>query len=478
MTMHHPCAEPMRQSASESAVTAGRIFPARGRRLPEKADTVWGEMEPVTGEKNLILGCASTGAKFTPGNHRATGDTLLDKINTGATIKNSPLALIAEAEALHGMGCRYYHYHARNPKTHEQSTSNEIYQAISRPLQRRCKEMLISFGASRNGPEVRDSIHRFGEWERISQSSLPLHLGGAHFVTLQAAVELQLMCEIERQYGDMSLDFIDSEEFSKVIADYQPSNRLTTASLETYSTSNGANYGRTSPAIQSEVYRNAIQARRQLGLFCEVEWVQFPRSYAMTRYAVEHPDMNLGGSGQLNITLLFGFSPRLPFPKNYAEFKQVVDSAKKLEYDLAEPGVKKRHVTVTVGAAVLPEQAGEHFTPLDVGARRGRSACALRRLATYAAQKDSGVDIIRFGMEDTPYAVDADGALHLADNCDLAETVINELAANGAQVETDHDVIFERMGLNWVKQNLFFQQRQFPLGRPANPLPDRSLQST
>ncbi|CAL9640476.1 hypothetical protein SUDANB120_06331 (plasmid) [Streptomyces sp. enrichment culture] len=438
-------------------------------------------MEAVTGEKSLILGCASTGAKFTPGNHRATGDALLDQISTGMTIKNSPMALLAEAEALYGMGCRYYHYHARNPQTHEQSTSNDIYQQISRPLQRRCKEMLISFGASRNGPEVRESIRRFGEWERISQSSLPLHLGGAHFVTVQAAVELQLMCEVERQYGDLRPEFVDSEGFARIVADYRPSDRLTTTSLETYSTSNGADYGRTSPLIQFEVYRSAIQARQRLGLFHEVEWVQFPRSYAMTRYAVEHPQIRLGGSGQLNITLLFGFSPRLPFPKSYAEFKRVVDAARKLEYDLTGPGVKKRHVTVTVGAAVLPEQAGRHVAPLDVGVRRGRTACALRRLATYASQPDSGVDVLRFGMEDTPYAVSVgdgpDGALRLADNCELAEIVIGEMAANGARVETDHDVIFERMGLNWVRRNLFFEQRQRPLGRPAEPLEDMALQS-
>lgn len=429
----------------------------------------------MTGQKSVILGCASTGAKFTPHNHRATGNVLLDEISTGTTIKTSPLALQAEAEALYAMGCRYYHYHARNPVTREQATSNEIYQSISRPLQRRCAEMLISFGASRNGPEVRESIQRFGEWERLSQCSLPLHLGGAHFVTLQAAVELQLMCEIERQYGELSLDVMDSADFSKVIADYRPSDRLTTTKLDTYSTSDGANYGRTSPLIQFEVYRNAIQTRLQLGLLHEVEWVQFPRSYAMTRYAVEHPHMQLGSSGQLNITLLFGFSPRLPFPKTYTEFKHIVEHAKKLEYDLAEPGVKKRQVTVSVGAAVLPEQSGEHYIPLDVGAQLGQPASALRRLTAYAAQPDSGVDVLRFGMEDTPYAVGADGRPRLADNCDLAEEVINELTANGAVIETDHSAIFERMGLNWVKQQLFFEQRRRPLGQPALP-PPRLLQ--
>lgn len=39
--------------------------------------------------KTLILGCASTGAKFTPRNHAATGDRLLDSICTGATIRTA-----------------------------------------------------------------------------------------------------------------------------------------------------------------------------------------------------------------------------------------------------------------------------------------------------------------------------------------------------------------------------------------------------
>ncbi|MFJ7213646.1 hypothetical protein [Amycolatopsis sp. NPDC098790] len=429
-------------------------------------------MESTTDGKSLVLGCASTGAKFTPANHRLTGDALLDEICSGGTIKTSPSALLAEAEALHGMGCRYYHYHARNRRTHEQTTSNEVYQKISQELQRRCPQLLISFGASRNGAEVRESIARFGEWERVSQCGLPLHLGGAHFVTIQSAVELQLMCELERQFGEWVTDAADSPRFTEAILAYQPSDRLTASRLDTYSTTKGADYGRTSPAIQFEVYRSAIEARSRLGLFHEVEWVQFPRSQAMSRYAVEHPLLGLGGSGQLNVTILFGFSPRLPFPRTYAEFKRVVAAAKSLEYDLAEPHVQKRHVTITVGAAVLPQQAAAHFTPLDVGPRTGRRMCALRRLANYACRPDSEVDILRFGMEDSPYTVDSQGRLRPAGNTELAEAVVAEMTANGVRVETDHQVVSERLGLNWISQSVLREQRRRPLGQPV----DRPLQ--
>ncbi|AUI60371.1 3-keto-5-aminohexanoate cleavage protein [Amycolatopsis sp. BJA-103] len=429
-------------------------------------------MEVTYDGKSLILGCASTGAKFTPANHKPTGDNLLDEICVGSTIKNSAEALLAEADALYSRGCRYYHYHARNPNTHEQTTSNEVYQKISRELQRRCKDMLISFGASRNGAEVRESIGQFGEWERLSQCSLPFHLGGAHFVTIQSAVELQLMCELERQFGEWSFDTIESPQFGEAVLAYQPSDQLTESRLDTYSTSKGADYGRTSPLIQFEVYRSAIEARDRLGLFHEVEWVQAQRSYAMSRYAVEHPLLRLGHNGQINVTLLFGFSPRLPFPRSYTEFKRVVNAAKNLEHDLTEPGVKQRHVTITVGAAVLPQQAEAHFIPLDVGPRAGQRACALRRLVSYASQPDSCVDILRFGMEDSPYTVSRHGEIGLADNCDLAEVVLAELAANGARVETDHQEIFERLGLHWVRRSVLLEQRRRPLGRPV----DRRLQ--
>ncbi|MFJ9849043.1 3-keto-5-aminohexanoate cleavage protein [Streptomyces sp. NPDC101150] len=378
------------------------------------------------------------------------------------------MASIAEAEALYGMGCRYYHYHARNPLTHEQTTDNEIYQEISRGVQRRCKDLLISFGASRNGGEVRERIRAFGEWERVSQCAIPLHLGGAHYVTIQAAVELQIICELERQLEKqgrvLDLDFVTGPEFLTALDAYEPSDRVQDAQLDTHSTSKGADYGKTSPLIQFQVYRNAIRARQQLVLFHEIEWVQLLRSYAMTRYAVEHPAMRLGSSGQLNITLLFGFSPRLPFPDNYAAFKKVVDAAKSLEYDLAEPGVKKRKVTISVGAAVLPQHADQHFKELDVGPRRGTKACAVRRLAAWASQPDSRVDILRVGMEDTPYLVDGAGQVQLADNIQLIGQAIEEVDANGAGLELDHDAIFARMGLLGVQDELLSVQRERPLG--------------
>jgi hypothetical protein len=412
----------------------------------------------------LILGCASTGAKFTPRNHYLTGDALLDSICTGTTIKSSQDGIVEEAISLYAMGCRYYHYHARSPFTHEQTTDNDIYQSVSRSIQRACKDVLLSFGASRNGKEVQDNIKAFGEWERVSQCALPLHFGGAHFVTIQAAIELQIICEMERTVKKLDFEYMYSSAFADDIKNYQPSSRVEKATMDTHSTSKGADYGSTSPLIQFQVYRNAILARQQLGLFHEVEWVQLARSYGMTRFAIEHPSLRLGSSGQLNIILLFGFSSRLPFPETYQEFCNVIDIAKGLEHDLADADYKRRKITITVGAAVIPQQADQHYREMDVGPRKGQKLCALRRLANYASQPDSGVDVLRFGMEDTPYGVDEEGHIQPSDNERLMQVVLEEMMINGIAPERDAENIIRRMGLDHVRNEYLVTQRQRPLG--------------
>ncbi|MBH0780880.1 3-keto-5-aminohexanoate cleavage protein [Nocardia bovistercoris] len=383
--------------------------------------------------KQLIVGCAATGAKFTKHNHRTTGDTVMDHISTGASIKIAESEALQEAVTLYALGCRYYHYHARNPATGEQSTDNAIYQSLSQSIQRSCnQDIRLSFGASRNGPEVRDSIARNGEWERVSQCSIPLHLGGAHFVTMQAAVELQIMCDIERKYGVDEVYDAPHEQLSRIIHEYRPSGQTVDADLATHSTAGGSNYGTTSPAIQFATFARSIQARRQIGLFDEVEWVQRRRSVALTRFAIERPDLRLGAAGQLNVTILFGFSPALPFPMRYSDFKTMVRAAKSLEYDLGDKARRRRHVTVAVGAAVLPQQAKNFIGPLDVGPERGRIVTPVERLVQYAAQRDSGVDIVRVGMEDTPFDVTADGDLRSTTNAILVKTALHELERAGA----------------------------------------------
>lgn len=402
--------------------------------------------------------------KFTPRNHYLTGDQLLDSICTGVTIKADQDAIVQEAIELYNLGCRYYHYHARNPLTQEQTTDNDIYQAVSRHIQRSCKDVLLSFGASRNGKEVQENIKRFGEWERVSQCALPLHFGGAHFVTIQAAIELQIICELEKKIQKLDFEYMYSPAFLEDIREYVPSERVAQATMETNSTNKGADYGSTSPLIQFQVYKSAISARRQLALFHEVEWVQLARSYGMTRFAVEHPSLQLGSSGQLNIILLFGFSSRLPFPSSYEEFCNIIEVAKSLEFDISNPDYRKRKITITVGAAIIPQQAHLHYKRVDVGPRKGTEMCALRRLATYACQPGSGVDILRVGMEDTPYGVDENGEVHMCDNQQLMDYILEEMNHNGVTPELNPETILNRMGLDVVRHEHLTTQRQRPLG--------------
>ena len=114
---------------------------------------------------SIILGTAVTGAKFTPLNHLQIGIPVFDRICRGDDIPVSEYDLTQEACSLYFAGCRYFHYHARNFKTREQTTRNLVYSRISHLVRLICPNMLVSFGASRNGVEVSHNIASYGEWE-------------------------------------------------------------------------------------------------------------------------------------------------------------------------------------------------------------------------------------------------------------------------------------------------------------------------
>lgn len=376
--------------------------------------------------REIILGSAVTGAKFTPRNHRVTRNSTLDAAASGSTIKHRLRDVIGEAHALADLGGRYWHFHARNPRTNEQSTSNTIYRSASHAVQHYDDSVLISFGASRNGAEVRHAIGAHGEWERVSQAAIPLHLGGAHFVTTQAAVELHIINDLVRSSGPFHRQDVLTEDFAELARSYTPSTNQIDASLDTYSTSFGAVYGSTSPATQLATMAQAISERNRLYLPHEVEWVQLERSFATTRLAMVRPDIALGSTGQLNITLLFGFSPLFPFPHRYEQFLDAVRLAKSLEIPVE--GNLPVHISISVGAAVIPQHHRRHYAPLDVGVDQGRFVGPLQRLVHYACQPDSQVDIIRSGMEDTPFHISDVGELALTDNVELLKSVLDIMA--------------------------------------------------
>lgn len=395
----------------------------------------------------LILGCASTGARYTPRSHRSTGRSDFDAIMTGRRIVTTIRKLVEEAKALEAAGVRYYHYHARNPATREQTTDTGAYSALGTALRAHTPGLILSFGASRKGVEVLASVEHFGEACRALHALLPCNLGGAEFVTLQAAAELQVIKDAERQ-GLVKIDHHRSEvEFADHANRFQPSLVVEDLSLSAYSAFGGSNYGSTSSQVQFEFLKNLVQCRRIVGGHHEVEWVQLLRSYAMTRFCIEHDEIDLGETGQLNVTILFGFSPRLPFPSSYEEFKKTVRLAKSLE-DIMR--LKYGHGTVTVctGAAVLPTHVAETVGPLDVSRDRGKIVGPLQRLAAYACQPDSEVDILRFGVEDTPFLVDDLLDIHATTNEEIGRSVSGYLERYEVECETAPEVVRERLLTN------------------------------
>ncbi len=383
--------------------------------------------------KALLLGCAETGAKFTPGNHQSTGNAMLDAILQGKHIPIGLEAILSEVEALYKGGVRYLHWHPRNPVNGEQSCDNSLFREFGLALRHRYPGLILSFGASRNGSEILSAIVAGGEWERMRQAAIPRHEGGADFVTLIAAAELKVIIDLEKQGYVRSVDS-GNIEVLKSLDEYIANRGVEAVSIEANSTSGGANYGSSSAAEQLRAMSHAIAVRNQMNLPQEVEWTQLERSYGLTKLMLDHISPSLGGTGRLNVTLLFGFSPKMPFPLTYEEFRRVVKVARSLEQRSVFP---QMHLSICVGAAVLPQHASELICPLDVGQYQGARVAPLERLVAYACQPDSDVDLLRFGLEDHPFLLDENHNVVPVTNLDLMEYVVERIEKHGGRIMSD-----------------------------------------
>ena len=383
--------------------------------------------------KSVIVGLASSGAKFTPGNHGSDANEVFDVILRGERIPVYAEKILEEIDAVHGLGVRYFHWHARNPETREQSCDPYLYGALGSLLRSHFPGLALSYGASRNGPEIHRAIARSGEWSRLRHALLPRHAGGADFVTIQAAAELVIILDMVRQ-GYIRLLAGGGCEILKPLDHYVASRSPEETPLEVHSTKGGGNYGAIAAAEQMDVLARVIAGRTGMNLPQEVEWTQFDRSSALTQLLLTALRPRLGHTGRCNLTILFGFSPRLGFPLTYGEFRRVIRCARSMEQSIGFP---RMHLTISVGAAILPQKALSLIQPLDIGFYRGVPVPPLERLVAYATQHDSGVDLIRFGLEDHPFLLDGRAVIRPATNVELVAYGIDMIAKHGGSVITD-----------------------------------------
>lgn len=410
-----------------------RPFPKMATHLQTAAVLVPSEQEQS--KTQLIVGPAVTGAKFTPTNHHNTDDPVLDSILRGDYMAVHPAALAQEIKAMYGLGARYFHIHARNPETREQSCDPELYRQLGKMLRAWMPEIILSSGASRNGREIVKAINQHSEWGRLIHSCLTREDGGADFVTIQAAAELKIMTDLEQQgYIRYCNNAPGGFIIVKDLKDYVPASRMENLSIGAHSTAGGGDYGFSSAKTQWEVFQRAIATRGEMGLPQEVEWTQLARSCALTKLALDHFNPGLGNTGRLNITILFGFSPLLPFPLTWSDFRRAVDLARSLQVGDRCPALD---LSVSVGAAVLPTHAAALTAPLDVGACAGKLVGPLERLIAYACMPHSDVDVLRFGLEDTPFLQGPDWKCLPTTNPGLAEFVFERLAEHGGEPVTD-----------------------------------------
>lgn len=123
--------------------------------------------------------------------------------------------------------------------------------------------------------------------------------------------------------------------------------------------------------------------------------------------------------------------------------------AKTLEFD--HDGQKRRHVTISVGAAVIPQHAAKHCVPMDVGVDQGRVVGPLQRLVHYACQPEARVDIVRSGLEDTPYHFNEKSGLTLAGNTQLLADTLMEMRKYGYESLTERDDVNRRLHFDVLK---------------------------
>ncbi|ORW98458.1 hypothetical protein AWC27_03440 [Mycobacterium szulgai] len=108
-------------------------------------------------------------------------------------------------------------------------------------------------------------------------------------------------------------------------------------------------------------------------------------------------------------------------------------------------------------AAVLPQQARAQIRKLEFGKRKGQVAGPLERLACYAAQPDSAVDVVGSGrIADTPYLVTRDGDITLSDNFGLAYRLNAIVRSCGAVIITNPSTIRSRMGFDGRSEAMEF----------------------
>ncbi len=380
---------------------------------------------PVRIPSALILANCSTGARWTPENHGPSHDAILDYVQRGHAIHARDASLIDESRILWREGVRYFHVHARNPLTHEQCCGSSVYQSFGRAFHAALPDAILSYGASRNGSEVLRSIAAHGEWERLAHCELALEDGGAHFITEHAAAELAIIIDLERQgfcTSNGSLHILNNLE------GYVPSGSIERLTLGSGSVGGATDYGHTSAKAQLMALTRVIRARNSLSMPHEVEWTQLQRSAALTELAITYLVPSIAESGRLNVTILFGFSPRLPFPLSYADFQAAVSLATGLPNRTEYFGLD---VTVTVGASIQPTAVSALIQPLDVGPHTGRVVQPLERLVAYACQPDSGVDVLRFGMEDHPFRIGRNGSIYPTTNLELCHVVQDMIDTHG-----------------------------------------------
>ncbi|MBN8531971.1 MAG: hypothetical protein J0L97_08955 [Alphaproteobacteria bacterium] len=413
-------------------------------------------------------------------------------------------ACLEEMAVLYALGVRYAHYHARNPATSEQSENLIWYNDLALALAERYPEVVTSFGSSRQGPELRAAMqytevlveavrllsgkHEMVFWNAMiagfalasegkfqeffprleishpevieALRALPVtHISASLNVLLgreetpapppweSLGLMMQILNraatkpDIFERYLETRGELARAGQFMLAMKrcgapDYgtwvaAPDIILTGDALEVDENKRRRD-GVLDPHALAAHVEVVAEVMAHLHIGHEIEVTTFPGGLNVLKYLGDSRRSGVRLQEPVNVVVLFGFSDELRIPESYEDFQAAI-----LRVREAMPeGMDFR---ITVGAVVRKHEAHRQ-RPLDPEVSGSPVLDDVQRVCDYCLREDSGVDMFRTGVEDSPYRLIA-GVVREVSNEENVRMALEIMSRRGVAPETDHEKI-------------------------------------
>jgi hypothetical protein len=330
---------------------------------------------------SIVLSTAFTGVRYHPDKLMNRGG-VREEVPVGHFAENMPITpeeMARDAKACFDAGSRYFHIHARNPKTGRQSGEGYDYHRTFQAVRKVVPGILLGGPTSRK-EEVGDVLTR--ATERYEKSGEPLTPEG------YATVELNRAWPAVNGGTDFLTLFTEPDILSPPeIAKFDANERA-------------ASQPRRWPETIRHYFSQLADVTKVAGIYHEVE-ITHLQTLATLEKLTDDPKFKLGSTGnKVHAVVLLGFSEGLPINE-----ETFLEAMKRLTALQKKTGLD---FTISVGAVIMPKNMAPHERhygeTLPPGKHDYREV--IEWVIDYNRKaKKSGVlpvSIFRTGLEDTP----------------------------------------------------------------------------